>query len=156
MDNIFVYDKSFESPTSTVSNLSVLKRKDRRGHGLRGVLISPNVPSYRSRRQSFENIIILVSLKLQQVWPQVEKIEFCTQNVPPSDPAPWENDDVILGRVFDQDLKHNLPARIVLYRYPIEYRANSSLELKQILEDVICQQLSHILNVPADELHDAL
>lgn len=30
---------------------------------------------------------------------QVGKIEFGIQNVPPSDPAPWEGNDAVLGRL---------------------------------------------------------
>ena len=146
MKTIFRYEENF------LPNSITKKHKDKHGRGLRGLLISPNVPAYTSREAYFDNLIILTSLKIQQKWPQVSNIEFCTQNVPPSDPAPWEKGDAILGRAFDQDLKHNLPARIVLYRLPIQSRAKTRKELKALVEDIICQQLSHILNLDPEEI----
>ncbi|QPK93792.1 metallopeptidase family protein [Actinomyces sp. zg-332] len=146
MQNIFRYEDNF------LPNTITKKYKDKHGRGLRGLLISPNVPAYNSKQELFESLIILTSLKAQQKWPQTANIEFCTQNVPPSDPAPWETKDAILGRTFDQDLKHNLPARIVLYRLPIQSRAKTRKELKTLIEDIICQQLAYILNIEPEEV----
>lgn len=146
MQDIFHYEDNF------LPNTITRKRKDKHGRGMRGVLLVPNVPAYRGRQEYFDELIILTSLRIQQKWPQVGKIEFCTENVPPSDPAPWESKDAILGRLFDQDLKHNLPARIVLYRLPIQSRAKNKLELKSLVEDVICQQVSYILNISPEEV----
>ncbi len=146
MQNIFHYEEDF------LPNTIIYKRKDTHGRGLRGIIIPPNLMGYRTKQKYFEQTIIDIAKKAQAKWPQITKIEFCTQNVPPSDPAPWEGNEIILGRTFDQDWTHNLPARIVLYKLPILARAKNKFEIKNILQDIICQQLSYILNISDKEV----
>ncbi len=69
------------------------------------------------------------------------KLEFGTEDVPPSDPTPWE-DGVPLARMFPAELGH--PTRIVLYRKPMEQRAEGA-ELEAWVRDVITENVAHVL-----------
>ena len=48
-------------------------------------------------------------------------------HVPPTDPAPWEHAEVPLGRLFAGQGRE--PARIVIYRRPVETRVQGQREL---------------------------
>ena len=60
--------------------------------------------------------------ELIRLWPQVSTIEFAVEDVPPSDPAPWESHSVVVARIFPADRRRGLRDRIVVYRLPITLR----------------------------------
>ena len=45
-----------------------------------------------------------------------------------------------------------MPARIVLYRRPIESRAQDSRELTVVVQDVVVEQVAALLGVPPADL----
>ena len=47
-------------------------------------------------------------------WPQVATIEFAVEDVPPSNPAPWESHNVVVARIFPADRRRGLHDRIVV------------------------------------------
>lgn len=80
----------------------------------------------------------------------LENLEVAVELVPPSDPAPWEPQEVPLSRLFPAD--HDLPARIVLYRRPIETRVGDDRDLAAIVNDIVVEQLAEALGVAPSEL----
>jgi glycosyltransferase involved in cell wall biosynthesis len=89
-----------------------------------------------------------------RVWPgnpwtrryqarQLEGTEFAVEDVPPSNPAPWEHGGVPGGRYFPPDA--GLPARIVIYRRPVESRATDPFDLADLVRDVVVEQVAHML-----------
>jgi len=79
---------------------------------------------------------------------QLGAIEVAVEDVPQSDGAPWE-DGVVLGRAFPAS--HGLPARIVLYRRPIEYRSEGGSVGVAVL-DVLVEELAHLLGRSPTEI----
>lgn len=82
------------------------------------------------------------------------EIELAVETVPPSDPTPWES-RVALGRVFPADAA--LPARVVLYRRPIETRAAVDRDLGPdsltvTVHQVLAEQIGSLLDVDPDDL----
>lgn len=88
-------------------------------------------------------------------WPQVATIEFAVEDVPPSDPAPWESHNVVVARVFPADRRRGLRDRIVVYRLPITQRCPPE-EVTVVTRRVLVERISHILALPPDEIDDAL
>jgi len=89
---------------------------------------------------------------LAERWrPQLAAIVFAVEEVPPADPSPWEAGQVPLGRYFPAD--RELPAKVVLYRRPVEGRANDGDELAELVAQVVVEQVSHALGVDPDQLH---
>lgn len=68
------------------------------------------------------------------------QIEFGTEDVPPSGPTPWER-GVPLGRLFPSDLGQ--PARIIVYRRPIEQRAEPG-DVPALVRDVLVENVAHL------------
>jgi len=72
------------------------------------------------------------------------------EDVPPSDPAPWEERRVLLGRLFPADGK--LPPRIVVYRRPIEARAGEGEDRADLVREVLTEHVAALLGVAPEDL----
>jgi predicted Zn-dependent protease with MMP-like domain len=87
--------------------------------------------------------------RLERKWGrQLGRVEFGIETVPPSDPAPWER-GVALGRLFPSDLGQ--PTRIVVYRRPIELRAEGD-EVAALVRDVLAENVAHLLGRSPEEV----
>ena len=127
-------------------------RRDRRGRGLRWPLLPTSVPAARTRSQRFDELVLDAVDDMGDRWrDQLAAIEFAVEEVPPADPSPWEAGQVPLGRYFPAD--RDLPARVVLYRRPVQGRAHDDEELSELVTQVVVEHVSHALGVDPDQLH---
>ena len=112
-------------------------------------MLAPSLPAARSRSEMFDDYVRAGLARLAQRWGrQLGAIEVAVEEVPQSDGAPWE-DGVVLGRAFPAT--HGLPARIVLYRRPIEVRAPAG-DLGITVLDVLVEELAHLLGREPTEI----
>ena len=126
------------------------RRRDRRGRGPRGPLLQAGLPAYRTRAERFDDLVLDAVDLLERRWAQeLAGVEFAVEDVPPSDPAPWEDDAVPLGRLFPAD--GSSPARVVVYRRPVETRADEE-DLDDLVAEVVIQQVAHLLELPPDDV----
>jgi predicted Zn-dependent protease with MMP-like domain len=59
------------------------RRRDRHGRGLRGRLVPPHVPLYRSRAQLFDDLVLEAVARLEPRWEaELSDVEFAVQEVP--------------------------------------------------------------------------
>ena len=127
------------------------RRRDRRGRGIRGPLLPPSAPANRTRGEKFDEHVIATISLLERAWSrQLHGTEFAVEDVPPSDPAPWEDAGVPLGRYFPAD--SGQPARIVVYRRPVESRAFDDEDLADLVRDVVVEQVAHMLARTPEEI----
>lgn len=123
--------------------------RDTHGRGLRRPLFPPNSPGYRTRAEIFDDLVIEASERLQRQWGHSwGRVEFGVEDVPPSDPAPWEQ-GVPLGRLFPSEL--GTSTRIVVYRRPIEQRATAD-ELPGLVRDVLAEHVAHHMGMRPEEI----
>ncbi len=127
------------------------RRRDRHGRGHRGPLAWPPVPAMSSRADVFDELVLDSAARLDRVLAgRRGRVEFAVEDVPPSDPAPWEEEGVPLGRVFPGEGR--LPVRIVVYRRPVEARAEHARELPALVHEVVVEQVAALLGVPPSEV----
>jgi predicted Zn-dependent protease with MMP-like domain len=127
------------------------RRRDRHGRGLRGPLIPRGVPAWRSRADHFDDLVLDAVEHLERRWAtELEGVEFAVEDVPPSDPSPWEHGEVPLGRFFPAE--GDLPARIVVYRRPVETRAGDPREVGGLAQDVVVEQVAHLLGLTPEQV----
>ena len=112
------------------------RRRDRHGRGLRGPLLPPNLPAWRTRAERFDELVVDAAQDLARRWPPVDQIQFAVEEVPPSDPAPWER-SVVLGRGFTAEPRAGLPARVVIYRRPVASRATDEADLADLVKATV-------------------
>jgi len=127
------------------------RRRDRRGRGLRGPMFPPGTPAHRTRAQRFDDLVLDVVEDLDRTWAtHLHGTEFAVEDVPPSDPAPWEDGGVLLGRFFPAEAGR--PGRVVVYRRPVEVRAVDLEDLADLVRDVVVEQVAHLLARTPEEI----
>jgi len=125
--------------------------RDRHGRGPRGPLAWPPVPAMTTRAAQFDELVLDAATRMEHhAGPALGGLEFAVEDVPPSDPAPWESSEVPLGRLFAAQGK--MPARIVIYRRPVETRTHDPRELAVLINDIVVEQVAVLLGVDPREL----
>lgn len=76
------------------------------------------------------------------------ELEVATEDVPPTDPAPWEG-RVVMGRLFPATGQDK--ARVVLYRRPIEAAADSRAQIPVLVGEVVTEQLAAMLGLDPEQ-----
>ncbi len=124
-------------------------RRDPHGRGLRRPLLNAALPAYRTRSERFDDLVADASERLATRWgSQWGQLEFGVEDVPPSDPAPWEQ-GVPLGRVLPGE--YGAPTRVVIYRRPVVQRAVAE-DLAGLVRDILAEQVGHLLSIRPDEI----
>jgi predicted Zn-dependent protease with MMP-like domain len=153
-----------------------IRRRDRHGRGLRGVLVPPDVPLHRTRAERFDDLVLQAVARLEPQWEaHLSGIEFAVEEIPPADaPTTGPHGPVPLSRLelgtppvgpggqgqepdahaspetADEDAGQN-PPRIVVYRRPLMARADGEEELGELVFDVVVEEFARILGIdPAD------
>jgi len=126
-------------------------RRDRRGRGMRGPLLPMSVPAHRTRAERFDEHVLATVQRLEASWGrELTGTEFAVEDVPPSDPAPWEHGGVPMGRYFPAE--SGQPGRILVYRRPVESRAVDAADLADLVRDVVVEQVAHMLARSPEEI----
>ena len=133
------------------------RRRDRHGRGLRGRLVPPTVPLYRSRAQQFDDLVLEAVARLEPRWEaELSDVEFAVQEVPDAEflsDADMEAGGVPLARIVRGSTDTSDPAhpasgpRIVLFRRPLLARAEDEEELSELVFDVVVEEFAEILGV---------
>ena len=161
---------------SSGSKPGQVRRRDRHGRGMRGLLAPPDVPLHRSRAQQFGDLVLEAVARLEPRWePELARIEFAVQEVPDGDPPGDEPDGVPLARLDLGPLDLSAPdsvtldsstlesgapesgtgdpagpapgPRIVLYRRALLARADDEEELAELVLDVVVEEVARLLGV---------
>ena len=127
------------------------RRRERHGRGVRGPLAWPPVPAMETRRAGFDALVLDAADRMRpHLGTRYAGLEFAVEEVPPQDPAPWEEQTAPLGRLLRGT--GTRPNRVVVYRRPVEARAQDDLELADTVREVVTEQVAALLGVPPHEL----
>ena len=92
--------------------------RNRHGRGTRTPMFGTRLPRYRTRSGMFDDMLVAQIRRLNGAWPElIAPVQFAVEDVPPSDPAPWEDVPHLGSQSFPAG--HGIPPRIVLYRMPL-------------------------------------
>ena len=142
------------------------RRRERHGRGLRGRLVAPTavvrgreirVPLSQTRSERFDDLVRNAISVLEQRWAdELAGVEFAVEDVPP--PGTEWDDGVVadetaggpvpLGRLLPGD-QHG-PARVVVYRRPLEARAGDRSDLGELIHEVVVDQVAQLLGLDPD------
>ena len=123
------------------------RRRDRHGRGLRGPLIAPTLPAWRTRREEFDDLVAESAARLVRSNLSLRTVEFGVEEIPPSDPSAWEGPTVVVGRYFPADRASGVAARIVVYRRPLLSRAHDADDLEDLVRMVLAEQAAEMLGL---------
>lgn len=128
------------------------RRRDRRGRGIRGPLIPPAMPAWRTRSEKFDRLVASCAARLVRRHPSLADVQFGVEEVPPSDPSAWELGSVAVGRYFPKDKGAALPARIVVYRRPLLTRSYGPGDLADLVRAVLAEQAAQALGMNPEDV----
>ncbi|OZG62443.1 peptidase [Bifidobacterium lemurum] len=125
--------------------------RNRHGRGTRTPMFGTRLPRYRTRSGMFDDMVAAQIRRLNGAWPQlVRPVQFAVEDVPPSDPAPWEIEPRPTSQCFAAS--HGIPARIVLYRLPLQTHALSRMELQWAIRDELVGRLAQLYGRRPEEI----
>ncbi|MGL4744526.1 MAG: metallopeptidase family protein [Dermatophilaceae bacterium] len=108
-----------------------------------------------SRREQFDDLVLEAADRLRpHLGSRHADLEFAVEDVPPQDPAPWEDQAAPLGRLLRGTATQS--PRVVVYRWPIRARAQDETDLADIVREVVTEQVAALLGVPPGELDPEL
>ncbi|SEE24473.1 metallopeptidase family protein [Jiangella alba] len=127
-------------------------RRDRHGRGMRGPLAPSDSPLSVSRAQRFDDLVIAAVERLDRRWQdQLAKVEFAVEDVPALDD--WDRSWVPLARAYAGT--GALPARVVVFRRPVETRATDPAKLRVLVGDIVTEQVAELFGVEPEEIDPA-
>ncbi|MBU3707155.1 MAG: metallopeptidase family protein [Mycobacterium sp.] len=133
----------------------------RRGREMRGPLLPPTVPGWRSRAERFDMAVLEAYEPIERRWKQrLSELDVAVDEIPriqPRDPesVQWPPEVVADGPIA---LARLIPAgvdvrgeatraRILLFRKPIERRAKDVGDLNDLLHEILVAQVATYLGV---------
>ncbi len=142
------------------------RRRERHGRGLRGRLVPPaarlagvdvRLPLSRTRSERFDDLVRDAIGDLERRWSaELEGVEFAVEDVPPPGSG-WDEGVVAdetaggpvpLGRLLPADPRS--PARVIVYRRPLEARATDRSDLGELVHEVVVDQVAQLLGLDPD------
>ena len=117
---------------------------------LPGPLTPQGAPRTRSNRDRFDAIVLDVVDGLEQRWAdELGLVEFAVEETPLL-PGDWTATTVPLSSVVRS--KGAEPTRLVLFRRPIELRAETTADLGALILTVLVEQVSELIGRPPEEV----
>jgi predicted Zn-dependent protease with MMP-like domain len=138
-----------------------IRRRDRRGRGLRGPLLPATLPAAASRAEQFDALVVEVLEPIEARWSsKLANLDVAVDEVPdvrgePDDEGLLLDGLVPLSRLVPVGVdRHGVPtrARIVVYRRPLEARAKDPEELADLVREVLVEQIAGYLGVDPDDV----
>ncbi|WP_328594793.1 metallopeptidase family protein [Actinomadura macrotermitis] len=126
-----------------------VRRRDRHGRGLRGPLTPPQAPVSRTRAERFDDLVAGEVARLGGRWErELAQVEFVVEDVPDVGPDPV--DTVPLGGT--EPGEPGRPVRIVVYRRPVEARAEGEAATSRLIRDVLVEEVADLLGMSPESV----
>ncbi|MDQ0822132.1 hypothetical protein QFZ69_003011 [Arthrobacter sp. V1I7] len=128
------------------------RRRNRHGRGLRGELMLPTLPGYRTRSDRFDDFVLDSAQRLHDIWGKpLDGVRFAVDEIPPGleqlladgGPAP-------MG-AYTPATDEEGPV-ITLFRLVVEQACGSREELQDLVHDVVVERTAEMLGVPPESL----
>lgn len=128
------------------------RRRNRHGRGLRGELMLPTLPGYRTRSDRFDDFVLDSAERLHDIWGKpLDGVRFAVDEIPPGlehlvadrTPAPMGS--------YSPATAEEGPV-ITLYRRVVEQACGSREELQDLVHDVVVEYTAEMLGVPPESL----
>jgi zinicin-like metallopeptidase len=123
--------------------------RGRHGRGPRGPLALPGplnpagARGWRSRREEFDDLVLSLVDRYVPRWEsELGDVEFGTEDIPQIS-EDWADEPVPFGALVPP--RPGAPARIVLFRRPIEMRAKTRAERTALVNEVLVEHIAQLL-----------
>lgn len=126
---------------------------------MRGGLVPPGVPLYRTRSEQFDDMVLDAVARLEPRWSaELSAVEFAVQEVPEADELTGLELEIPFARVVPAQPDRGDPAhpatatRIVVYRRPLLVRSENDDELADLVYDVVVEEFARALGLEPEQV----
>lgn len=128
------------------------RRRNRHGRGLRGELMLPTLPGYRTRSDRFDDFVLDSAQRLHDIWGKpLDGVRFAVDEIPPGlEQLVAEGTPAPMGAYAPATAEEG-PV-ITLYRRVVEQACGSREELQDLVHDVVVERTAEMLGVPPESL----
>ena len=121
------------------------------GNHASATLERTNLPQPPRSRHTNPDMVAAQVRRLGQAWPElIRPLQFAVEDVPPSDPTPWQTEPNMTSQCFPAS--HGIPARVVLYRMPLQTEAPTKLELQLAVRDELVARIAELYGRRPEEI----
>ncbi|WP_224766135.1 metallopeptidase family protein [Nocardioides campestrisoli] len=127
------------------------RSRDRRGRGMRGpgVLRRPGSPAARTARTRFDDVVLDVVALLEARWhDELGLVEYAVEEMPLV-PDDWDEPVPLSSLIRGSG---GSPTRVVIFRRPVEHRAEDREQLRSLVLTVLVEQVAELLGRSPDEV----
>jgi len=122
---------------------------------MRGPGVVPRVPGrpeLRTARERFDDLALGIVTEIDARWQErLGLVEYAVEELPVV-PAGWDTDTVPLAGLVRGS--GGRPTRLVVFRRPIERRADTRVDLETLLLAVIVEQVAELLGIEPEQVDD--
>lgn len=112
----------------------------------------PGRPALATPRQRFDQLVLAVVTPLDERWEHhLGLVEYAVEDAPML-PDDWGDSTVPLSSLVRG--KGQQPTRLVLFRRPIEHRADTREDLEALVHTVVVEQLAELLNLTPEQVDE--
>ena len=116
-----------------------------------GGLVPRGVPARQTPAERFDDTALRVLRAVVVRWAdRLGDVELAVEEVPVI-PVGWSERTVPLASYVERTATSH--PRLVLFRRPLEHRAETALDLESLLLTVVVEQFAEVLGIPAEDVH---
>lgn len=128
------------------------RRRNRHGRGLRGELMLPTLPGYRTRSDRFDDFVLDSAERLHDIWGKpLDAVRFAVDEIPPGLEQLVADRTLAPMGSYSPATAEEGPV-ITLHRRVVEQACGSSEELQDLVHDVVVEYTAEMLGVPPESL----
>lgn len=129
-----------------------MRRRNRHGRGLRGELMLPTHPGYRTRSDRFDDMVLDSAQRLHDIWGKtLDGVRFAVDEIPPQLEKLVAEGGVPPMGSYTPATSDEGPV-ITLYRRVVEQGCGSREELQDLVHDVVVEHTAEMLGVAPETL----
>ena len=128
------------------------RRRNRHGRGLRGELMLPTHPGYRTRSDRFDDMVLDSAQRLHDLWGKtLDGVRFAVDEIPPQLEQLVADAGAAPMGSYTAATADEGPV-ITLYRRVVEQGCASREELQDLVHDVVVEHTAEMLGVAPETL----
>jgi predicted Zn-dependent protease with MMP-like domain len=145
-------DASTATGVETAGRSFFRRRRNRHGRGLRGEVMLPTHPGYRTRADRFDDMVLDSAQRLHDIWGKtLDGVRFGVDEIPP-------DLEQLAAHAATPPMGSYTPASgddgpmITVYRRVVEPACSSVDELQDLVHDVVVEHTAEMLGVAPETL----
>ncbi|MFD5277227.1 metallopeptidase family protein [Pseudarthrobacter sp. NPDC058362] len=128
------------------------RRRNRHGRGLRGEIMLPTHPGYRTRSDRFDDLVLDSAQRLHDIWGRtLDGVRFGVDEIPPDlERLAADSATAPMGAYTPASAGDG--PMITVYRRVVEQACSSVEELQDLVHDVVVEYTAEMLGVAPETL----